>query len=86
MKGGLAMHLVEKFLLAVDKARGELTHNITVDSHGKVDMEHHGIRGFAKIQDGAHPHPNNRKNILRKLQKYKRTSLNFACCLTSKNI
>ena len=54
MKGGLQIGLLEKFLHAVDKARGELTSEIQVDSTGKVDMQLVGIWGFAKILDGAH--------------------------------
>ena len=54
MKGGLQMGLVEKFLLAVDKARGELTADINIEGNGKIDMQLSGIWGFAKILQGAH--------------------------------
>ena len=49
MKGGLQMSFLDKFLLAVDLARGELTSDINIDSSGKVDMQRVGIWGFAKI-------------------------------------
>ena len=57
MKGGLQMVLLDKFLLAVDLARGELTSHIDVDVTGKIDMQRLGIWGFAKIADGANTSP-----------------------------
>ena len=54
MKGGLQMIEVEKFLAAVDLARGQLTKNITHDNSGKIDMQTHGLWAFGTLKDGAH--------------------------------
>ena len=80
MKGGMQMSFLDKFLQAMDLARGELTSDIDIDNSGKVDMQRIGIWGFAKIVDGAHT-PQNNKKIPPKLCKNIKTNVHFCALL-----
>ena len=84
MKSGLQMLLLDKFLLALDQARGELTNNIDVDTSGKIDMQRAGIWGFAKIVDGARTPQNNKKIPPKLCKSIKKQMCIFARCLKSK--
>ena len=63
MKGGLSVTIVEKFLLAVDKARCGRAANIKPSPLNLIDMQKNGIWGYAFIPDKTasrpvitHPH------------------------------
>ena len=53
MKGGINVAIVEKFLNAVDKTRGQRTKAVTINNASEINLQKHGVWGYGKIDAAA---------------------------------